>query len=87
MLRIHPDTKLYAILILEGFANLIAEIRHIAPLVEKSALFAEIVNCRVELSLELVRVVVGAMFVPSMKEPAVALAKVGSEVADQASLT
>jgi len=72
MLRINPDTKLSAVLILEGAADLIAEIRHIAPLVKESALFAEIINHRIELSLELVRVVVGSKFVPSMKEPSVA---------------
>ena len=72
MLRINPDTKLSAVLILEGAADLIAEIRHIASLVEESALLAEIVNHRIELSLEFVRVVVGSKFVPSMKEPSVA---------------
>ena len=69
---IDPDTVFPAVFVLEGIADLIAEILHIPPIVEKSALFAETINHRIELSLEFVRVVVGSKFVPSMKEPSVA---------------
>ena len=72
MLRINPDTVFPAVVILKSIADLITEILHIAPLVEESALLAEIINHRIKLSLELVRVVVGSKFVPSMKEPSVA---------------
>ena len=67
----HPDTVFPSVFVLEGIADLIAEIRHIAPIVEKSVLLAEIVDHRIELCFEVVRVVVGTKFVPSMKESAV----------------
>ena len=68
MLGIYPDTVLPAVFVLEGIADLIAEIRHIAPIVEKSVLLAEIVDHRIELCFEVVRVVVGTKFVPRIEE-------------------
>ena len=68
MLGIHPHAVLPAVGILESIAHLITEVLHIAPPVEKSVLLAEIVDHRIELCFEVVRVVVGTKFVPRVEE-------------------
>jgi len=68
MLGIHPHAVLPAVGILESIAHLVAEVLHIAPPVKKFVFLAEIVNHRIKLCFELVRVVVGTKFVPSVEK-------------------